>query len=265
MRTSPGITGRSVLRIARFLTFSRPRTCVPGMLAFYFASVVGGGVPTMALIVGMVVSCHIAAIANLYNLYTDIEEDNENIPSRVLELGLYGRDRLLRDTHLLSALVFLLSLLVNPYFAGLTFLALIGCHQYSFRPFRMKARPRVGILYFANAVAYPYVSVALASTEKLHVFFDRRYSALAIYLFLWVRARGLIKNVPDYDGDKRANVATSATLSTSRHRAAVIAAVATILAYAAVVVPVDLCFVERTYLIALLALPVAAFQAWRVL
>ncbi|BBZ41987.1 UbiA family prenyltransferase [Mycobacterium conspicuum] len=263
VRSSEGITAPGTRRLARFLAFARPRTCIPGMLAFYFATVVCGGVPVADLIVGMVVSYHIAAIANLYNMYTDIEEDNENIPVRVLDLGLYGRARLLRDTHLLTAGVFLLSLLVNWYFAALTLLALIGCQQYSFPPFRMKARPRVGILYFANAVAYPYLSAALAAPEKLRVFGKEEYTALAVYLFFWFCAKGLIKNVPDYDGDRRANLATSATLSASRRHAAIIAAVATVLVYAAVTVPVAFGFIGGKYLIAVLWLPVASFQAWR--
>jgi len=263
VRTFPGIAAPISWRLPRFLAFSRPRTCIPGMLAFYFATIVIGGIPLSAVIVGTVVSYHIAAIANLYNMYTDIDEDNENIPTRVLDLGLYGRDRLLRDTHLLTASVFVLSLLVNWYFAALTLLALIGCQQYSFRPFRMKARPRIGILYFANAVAYPYVSAALASPQKLHVFGSQGYTALAIYLFCWFCAKGLIKNVPDYDGDRRANLTTSATLSASRRGAAIIAAVATVLAYAAVTVPVALGLVGSKYLLAVLWLPVASFQAWR--
>ncbi|BBX64577.1 hypothetical protein MSAS_37510 [Mycobacterium saskatchewanense] len=263
VRSSPGLPAPVAWRLARFVAFSRPRTCVPGMLAFYFASVVSGQVPLRALIVGMVVSYHIGAIANLYNMYTDIVEDNENIPSRVFELGRYGRDRLLRDTHLLTAAVFVSSLLVNPYFAGLTLLALVGCQQYSFRPFRMKARPRVGILYFANAVAYPYLSAALAGDGKLHAFLEPEYRALAIYLFVWFCAKGLIKNVPDYDGDKRVNVTTSATLSASRRNAALVAATATVLVYAAVAVPVALDVVGRKFLLALVWLPVACFQGWR--
>lgn len=263
VQSCPGIDAPASWRLSQFLAFSRPRTCVAGMLAFYFASVIGGKVSWSALIVGMVVSYHIAAIANLYNIYTDIVEDNENIPLRVFQLGRYGRNRLLRHTHVLATAVLLLSLLVNWYFAALTLLALVGCQQYSFRPLRMKARPRIGILYFANAVAYPYASAALASSEKLHVLVKPEYCALAIYLFFWFCAKGLIKNVPDYDGDKRVNVTTSATLSASRFRAAMIAAVANVSVYAAVVIPVVSGIVEPKYLLALVWLPVACRQAWR--
>ncbi|QLL08078.1 UbiA family prenyltransferase [Mycobacterium vicinigordonae] len=263
VQASPGIAVPPAGRLAQFVAFSRPRTCIPGMLGFYLASVVAGGVSPLALIVGMVVSYHIAAIANLYNIYTDISEDNENIPTRVYELSRYGRDRLLRHTHLLAAFNFLLSLLVNPWFAGLTFLALVGCQQYSFRPLRMKARARIGILYFANAVAYPYVSAVLASDFKLEALTDRRYCALALYLFVWFCAKGLTKNVPDYQGDKRVKVTTSATLSATRRRAAMIAAVATIVVYGAVVLPVTFGFLAPKYLLALIWLPVACFQAWR--
>ena len=263
VRTSAGIDAPATWRLAQFVAFSRPRTCIPGMLGFYLASVVAGRVSPVALVVGMVVSYHIAAIANLYNIYTDIAEDNENIPSRVYELSRYGRDRLLRHTHLLTLINFALSLLVNPWFAGLTFLALIGCQQYSFRPLRMKARARIGILYFANAVAYPYVSAVLASDLRLQVLADPQYCALALYLFGWFCAKGLTKNVPDYEGDKRVHVTTSATLSATRRRAATIAAVATVLVYAAVVLPVAAGFLAPKYLIALVWLPVACFQAWR--
>ncbi|OBK21625.1 hypothetical protein A5634_09950 [Mycobacterium asiaticum] len=262
-KDSLGIAAPARWRVAQFVAFSRPRTAIPGMLAFYLASIVAGGVSPLALVVGMVVSYHIAAIANLYNIYTDVVEDNENIPARVYELSRYGRDRLLRHTHQLTAVIFGLSLLVNPYFAGLTFLALIGCQQYSFRPLRMKARPRIGILYFANAVAYPYVSAMLASDLKLHVLANAQYCALALYLFVWFCAKGLTKNVPDYEGDKRVHVTTSATLSATRRRAATIAAVATVLVYGAIVVPVAVGGLAPKYLIALIWFPVACFQAWR--
>jgi 4-hydroxybenzoate polyprenyltransferase len=109
VRGSSGVTESGVWRIATVVAFSRPSTCIPGMLAFYFATVISGGVPSRSVIVGLIVSYHIAAIANLYNMYTDIEEDNENIPSRVFELGLYGRSRLLRHTHVVTAVIFLLS------------------------------------------------------------------------------------------------------------------------------------------------------------
>lgn len=264
VKTSPGIGASPAWRLGQFLAFSRPRTAIPGMLGFYLASVVAGQVAPSDLVVGMVISYHIAVIANLYNIYTDVAEDNENIPTRVYALGLYGRDRLLRHTHLLTAFIFALSLLVNPYFAALTFLALIGCQQYSFRPMRMKARARLGILYFANAVAYPYASAVLASDLKLHVLTDnKKYCALAFYLFVWFCAKGLTKNVPDYEGDKRVHVTTSATLSATRRRAAMNAAVATVLVYAAVVVPVAFGFLAPKYLIALIWLPVACFQSWR--
>ena len=267
VRSYPGASVSRTWRVARFLAFSRPRTCVPGMLAFYVACVVhgvsGNPVSTADLLAGLVVSYHIAAIANLYNLYTDIVEDNENIPTRVFELGLYGRERLLRHTHLLTTGVFVVSLLVNFSYAGLTLLALIGCQQYSFGPMRMKARPRVGILYFANAVAYPYASAALASTEQVRAFADPKFSALGLYLFVWFCAKGLIKNVPDYDGDKRVNVTTSATLSSSRRSAAVVAAAATIAVYAGIVIPVALGFIEPRYLFGLVWLPVACLQARR--
>lgn len=263
VQSSPGIAAPATWRLAQFVAFSRPRTAIPGMLGFYLASMVAGQVTPLALVVGMIVSYHIAVIANLYNIYTDINEDNENIPTRVHQLARYGRERLLRHTHLLTAFIFGLSLLVNPYFAGLTFLALIGCQQYSFRPLRMKARARIGILYFANAVAYPYVSAVLASGLKLQVLTSKEYCALALYLFVWFCAKGLTKNVPDYEGDKRVHVTTSATLSATRRRAAMIAAVATVLVYAAVFVPVAFGFLAPKYLIALIWLPVACFQAWR--
>ena len=264
-KNHPGIEAPISWRFVRILAFSRPRTCVPGMLAFYFACIVSGDVSVKNLLIGMIVSYHIAAIANLFNLYTDIEEDNENIPSRVYELGLYGRKNLLRDTYILTAIIFGLSLFVNRYFAALTLLALIGCQQYSFHPFRMKARPRTGILFFANAVAYPYVSAALASAQKFSIFTDRRYDVLAIYLFVWFCAKGLIKNVPDYHGDKKANVTTSATLSSSRLSAGMIAGVATVVVYVAVALPVLLGFLDDEYFIALLWAPVACFQAGRLL
>jgi 4-hydroxybenzoate polyprenyltransferase len=58
-----------------------------------------------------------------------------------------------------------------------------------------------------------------------------RYLGMWFFVTVWFMAKGAFKNVPDFDGDKAADVRTSATIFGTRRAAALVAANATAVAY----------------------------------
>ena len=231
---SPGYLRSPRERLRIFLMFARPRVCVAGALAFYLAWVYAGQSANPKMVVGIVIAFLLNAIANLFNIYTDVYEDNENIPVRLYYLGMYGRRKLLLHTFGVCAAMLAAALVVSPLYFVATLCGIIGTHQYSFPPFRMKARPILGIGLFAMALAYPYITVLTIADNGFALLKDPAFVSLVVYLFFWLCCTVvLINNVTDYYGDRRAQVQTSATLASTRMRAAVIAAAATIVVYLA--------------------------------
>ncbi|MBV8818817.1 MAG: UbiA family prenyltransferase [Acidobacteriaceae bacterium] len=212
--------------------FARPRVCVAGALAFYLAWVYAGQSQSWKMVVGMAIAFLLNAIANLFNMYTDIYEDNENIPVRLFYIGLYGRQALLRHTYAVCIAMVVIAISVSPAFLVAVIGGIIGTQQYSFGPLRIKRRPILAVGLFAMAVGYPYLTVLTIVPNGVELLRNRHFIMMVAYLFLWLCcAVVLINNVADYHGDRRAKILTSATLARSRTRAAVVAAIAAIAVY----------------------------------
>ncbi|MFF0488827.1 UbiA family prenyltransferase [Nocardia sp. NPDC004068] len=252
-------------RVRVFVAFARPRTCVPMILAFQLGLEFAGIHQDWRTALGSVAFFAIGMIANLFNIYSDIGEDSANLPMRVFRLIGYGRARLLRDTVALCALTLLAAAFSTPLFLGAVVLALVGAHQYSLRPLRLKERPVLGILLFATVVAYPFVSIVALAPDALARLKDWRLLVAGLYLLVWFCAKGLVKNVPDFAGDAAVRLSTSATVSASRARAARTAAVVTLVVYAGVAVPIAVGAFPIRVLFALLWLPVIAWQGVRLI
>jgi 4-hydroxybenzoate polyprenyltransferase len=146
--------------------------------------------------------------------------------------------------------------------------SLLVVHEYSFGPLRAKRRPILGLLVFAQVVAFPFwiASLTEPGAQSFHVALDwiggehlapsvelevKRFLLMLAFVSLWFFAKGALKNVPDYDGDRAAGLRTSATLFPTRRHAAVASLALTIAAYSFLAVPVLLGF-ERTELLATL-------------
>ncbi|MBF6333043.1 UbiA family prenyltransferase [Nocardia transvalensis] len=252
-------------RLRMFIAFSRPRTCVPGMLAFQLGLQLLDIPQSWRALVGLAVTFAISAIANLFNTYTDVDEDSENVPNRVFLMAVYGRARLLWHTWALCVVTLAASAAVGPLYFAVVLLALAGAHQYSFRPLRMKCRPLLGIALFATVVAYPFATIVAIAPQHVSRIFDFSFLVAAGYLFVWFCAKGLVKNVPDYFGDARARVLTSATVFGSREVAAAVAASATVAVYVGVFVPVAVGAMPVAALLAWLWMPVVLWQGRRLL
>ncbi|MFC0602223.1 UbiA family prenyltransferase [Streptomyces palmae] len=230
VRRTPGSTGwPETARIAFML--GRPRTCVPGNLAFALGWTAAGGTVSPAFFLGMFMTLIYGLMANLYNAYTDLAEDSRNLPGRVWLVLRIGHRRTVWIGHAITGLLIALTL---PYsgvsLLPLMLLLLAGAHQYSFPPLRLKDGPVVGLFAFSLAVFGPFLLGAAGAPDGPWDL-DGGTWALFGFLVVWFVAKGMVKNLPDFDGDRAAGLRTSATVFPSRRAAARAATVMTLIGY----------------------------------
>ncbi|MET3985334.1 4-hydroxybenzoate polyprenyltransferase [Streptomyces sp. PvR034] len=260
VRTTPGTAGwGETVRIT--LMLGRPRTCVPGMLTFALGWTVAGGGVSGLLFAGLAISLVYGLLANTYNAYTDLAEDSRNLPGRVWQVLRIGHRRLLWISHAMSAVLIGASLFYSVAYVVPMTLALVGAHQYSFLPGRLKARPVTGLFAFSLAVFGPYLLGYFAAPTGVRRLTGDAWAILA-FLIIWFVAKGMVKNLPDYDGDREAGLRTSATVFPDRLSAARAATVVTLIGYLSLT---GFVLAGSLPLRTLVALPwaVAAFQQCR--
>ncbi|MDT0444573.1 UbiA family prenyltransferase [Streptomyces johnsoniae] len=231
VRRSPGTAGPA--RTARLLiALSRPRTCTPSLTIFALGYGIVADEVRWQFWLGAFLMLTTGMLANLYNVHTDLDEDSVNMPGRLGLVGEIGWHRYRTTLAIWSAAVVLSSAPLGPGPLGIFLLVLAGSHQYSYRPLRLKAKPVAGLLGFALAGYGPLVfGYAVACTATGQADPPPNPDALLWLLALitlWFLAKGLVKNVPDYDGDKRTGLRTSATVFPTRRAAAVAAGTATV-------------------------------------
>ena len=243
-------------RLRTLIMLGRPRTCVPGLLAFALGYSYTGAPPSARMVLGAALALSIGFSANLHNVATDLYEDSRNLPGRVVLLAKLGSRTLIRVCGWLSLAMVAGAVSLGAYFAVFMGLAVVGLHQYSAPPVRSKGRPILGLWVFAQAVVFPFLfgwttapgrmleTLLAAMTAPLRgvapppaaaAWQSWRYLAMWFFLTLWFMAKGTFKNVPDYDGDLDAGIRTSATTCSSRRAAALLAAGLTVAAYASLV------------------------------
>ena len=244
---------RPLERVRTLLMLGRPRTCVPGLVAFALGhSYTAGPALSVRTAVGALLALSIGFSANLHNAATDLHEDGYNLPGRKRLIVSVGYRSLMRTCLVLGFAMFAGALALGAYFTLFMGLALVGLHQYSAPPVRSKGRPLLGLWVFAQAVVFPFLfgwttdpgrmlETLIASAAAPFGWTSAppaseasqswRYLGMWGFLTLWFMAKGVFKNVPDFDGDRAAGVRTSATICGSRRRAAIVAAAATVSAY----------------------------------
>jgi 4-hydroxybenzoate polyprenyltransferase len=263
-------------RLRTLIMLGRPRTCVPGLLAFALGFSYTGAPPSGRMALGAGLALSIGFSANLHNVATDLYEDSRNLPGRVVLLAKIGARPLLVFCWCLSAVMMAGALALGAYFAVFMGLAVVGLHQYSAPPVRSKGRPILGLWVFAQAVVFPFLfgwttapgrmleTLLAAMTAPLRgvapppaevAWQSWRYLAMWFFLTLWFMAKGAFKNVPDYDGDLAAGLRTSATAFRDRRSAAVVAAGVSVAAYSSLAALVAMGLERPRALLALAWLP----------
>lgn len=253
VRSGGRVPATNLERLRIWFMLGRPRTCVPNLLAFALGYSYTGATASARTLVGALLSCAIGFSANVHNAAVELEEDSRNLPGRVLMIAKFGHGPIMNFWRLLVAVMMLSAACMGGYFAIFMALAIVGLHQYSAPPVRSKGRPVLGLWVFAQTVVFPFLfgwttepgrmleTLLLSLSAPFRgqapppaeeAFPSYRYLAMWFFLTLWFMAKGAFKNVPDFDGDLAAGVRTSATVCGTRRRAAVVATVATVAAYA---------------------------------
>lgn len=266
-------------RLLMMLMFGRPRTAIPGVLAFALgvAYVQDEFSMRAAAIAFLMFMC--AFLANMLNTWTDVEEDIRNLPGRVYLLSAYGFRELKWTTHAICVLMLAVAATLGlPALIGML-CCMFVIYQYSVRPVLAKKRPIVGLIMFSQAVLLPFLMGSVVEPDAAFVFviWDYitghatvpeaqravRFLGMAGFLFVWFVAKGMYKNIPDYHGDRDAGVRTSASVFPTRRSAALAAAAATIAAYLLLVPLILLGYEEPVVALSLLWLVPVSWNCCR--
>ncbi len=270
-------------RVRLVITLGRPRTCVPGLVAYALGYSYTAGGASWRVVLGALLALSIGFSANLHNTATDVHEDSRNLPGRVFLLAQLGYRELISACRVIGGFMLIGSLALGWHFAVFMALAVAGLHQYSAPPIRSKGRPLLGLWVFSQAVVFPFLfgwttepgamlstlvrfltsSVVGTPPAAALTHQSLRYLGMWFFLTLWFMAKGTFKNVPDFDGDRAAGVGTSATVFGSRRTAAIVSATATLIAYLSVSLLVVLDLEHTRVLISLLWLAPVAWNCAR--
>jgi 4-hydroxybenzoate polyprenyltransferase len=271
-------------RLRIVLMLGRPRTCVPNLLAYALGYSYTAAPPSLKTFAGALLACCIGFAANVHNAAVELEEDSRNLPGRVWLIAKCGLSNVMLFWRVLIVAMMLTAISLGLYFSVFMGLAIVGLHQYSAPPVRSKGRPILGLWVFAQTVVFPFLfgwttepgqmletlfasirsavaGGAAPPSAEAHVSF--RYLGMWFFLTLWFMAKGALKNVPDFAGDRDAGVRTSATVCATQRTAAIVAAVATIAAYLMLVPLVALGLESPRALGALCWLGPVAWNCWR--
>ncbi len=185
---------------------SRPRTWVfPSISLILGYTSVGGG-SLQRLLIGIMSACLVTASTNLVNAFADRREDLMNQPSRALWLEKIGPFEALVVAFALYAIAGTVSLLLGPLFMLILGLGILDSLFYSLPPLRFKANPIRSLVSFSGAVGLAFLGGM--SINGLIDIFNPFFLLCTYFMF----AYGAVKNLPDYRGDKRASIKTSATI-----------------------------------------------------
>lgn len=218
--TEFSLRNRPIATAWKLVTLGRPRTWFFSYFAFlaglYMA---GGGVDALTTVVGLAVFAVWTAGTNLINAYTDVREDEINLPDRVATVDCIGRD-LVRNVALLCfAFSVVASVLVDLRFGALVVIAVLDGYFYSMPPLRLKARPVASLVSFSGAFGFPLMGGYLLASDSTAV------PPIIWLLTYWFLTYGTVKNLPDYHGDLTAGLRTPATVFDTQRDAILFASI----------------------------------------
>ncbi len=185
---------------------SRPRTWVFPSISLTLGYVSTGGGPFLRLLIGLLAASLVTASTNLVNAFADRREDIVNQPSRALWLEKIGAFQALVFGVLLSAIAETVGFVIGPQFMIVLGLGILESLFYSLPPLRFKANPVGGLIAFSGAVGLAFLG-GMSLNGSIDIF--NPFFLLCTYFMF---AYGAVKNLPDYQGDRRASIKTSATI-----------------------------------------------------
>ena len=256
-KTSRPPTSQAVKRLEKVvlaIKMGRPRTWTFAVVSYLFGYMSTSSPVLWQVALGSLIFALGTAATNLINAYTDIEEDSVNLPLRAGMIKSFGRENL---TKLIIVIYPIILLLSAPF--GLTFLLVIGLAVldsigYSLPPLRFKRHPAAALISFSGAVALSFVGGLVAAGSSI---LDPLLLLLGSFMF----AYGTVKNIPDIQGDVKAGLKTTATLSTSIRRTVRISTLLLLVPYVALLGMIMLNVLNSIYLVDFVFLPFLIYWA----
>ena len=185
---------------------SGPRTWVFPSFSFILGYAVSGGGQLSQIGIGVAVASLVTAATNIINAYADRKEDATNQPQRLFWLGQLGSRQITASLVLLYSSATALAFYLGPLFTLVLGLGVLNSIFYSLPPLRFKAKPLASLVSFSGALGLPFLG-GLSVRGSLDLLNPM------LWLLTWFMfAYGTVKNLPDYFGDKKAGIRTSATI-----------------------------------------------------
>ena len=185
---------------------SGPRTWVFPSFSFILGYAIGGGGQLSQIGIGIAVASLVTAATNIVNAYADRKEDATNQPQRLFWLGQIGSRQITASLVVLYSGAAALAIYLGPLFTLVLGFGILNSIFYSLPPLRFKAKPFVSLVSFSGALGLPFLG-GLSIRGSLD-FLNPMLWLLTWFMFTY----GTVKNLPDYFGDLKAGVRTSATI-----------------------------------------------------
>jgi 4-hydroxybenzoate polyprenyltransferase len=159
----------------------------------------------------------------------------------------------------ISIFCLVLSFTISLQFFAILSIAVLDGLFYSLKPLRFKANPVLSLVSFSGAVIFPLlgawvITMELFSLPLLFVLFG--------YSFL---VYGTIKNLPDYYGDRKAGLKTTATVFSTRKKAITMATFLLLSPYVLLVVFLTLNLLDYKFLWLFTLVPFIVLICYRAL
>lgn len=259
-------------RMHILVMLARPRTAVPNLIAYVLGYSYTAGPASVRCIAGAALACCIGFAANIHHAAALLEGNARNYPRRVLMVAKIGYRPVMLTWVLLLAAMMGTALALGVHFSIFMALALLGM-QHSAPPARGQGRPILGLWVYAQSVVFPFLfgwttqpgemlqtllasvaggltgQAAPAPEASLQSF---RYLGMWFLVTLLYMAKGAIKNVSELDSARAAGVRNSATIYGTHAKAARVASLVTVFAYASLIALVALGLERPRALFALL-------------
>jgi 4-hydroxybenzoate polyprenyltransferase len=232
---------------------SGPRTWVFPSFSFILGYAVGGGAQLSQIGIGIAIASLVTAATNIINAYADRKEDATNQPQRLFWLGQIGSRQISVSLVALYSTAVALSIYLGPLFTLVLGIGVLNSIFYSLPPLRFKAKPFASLASFSGALGLPFLGgfSVRGSLDLLNPM---------LWLLTWFMfAYGTVKNLPDYFGDLKAGIRTSATIFRNVKRAVLFSSLMLSTPFILLTALVSLGLLQPIYILDLALLPLLVF------
>lgn len=229
-----------------------PRTWIFASASFILGFALSGALNLLSVLIGVAIASLVTAATNIVNAYADRKEDALNQPARAFWLDQVGDKGVRATAVFLYAFSIVFSVFLSPLFIVILLVGIFNSVFYSARPFRFKSHPLSALISFSCALALPFLGgLSVAGTLNL---FNPMLWLVTYFMFCY----GTVKNLPDYAGDKKAGVRTSATIFNKVSNAILFTGILLFTPYVLLVALVGFGLLQPIYLANLSLLPLLA-------